>query len=281
MKIHTNTFILNDHIKIFYRQILNDNPENTIVVFHGIGIHSKYYLELAKKIYVYSSSTIFLVDMLGHGRSDGIKGILPNKNKIIEIINEILIIINKKFPNSKIHIIGESMGGIFSILYLSKYSDNIVKSAILIAPGLELKINQISNIKTLKDLFLSFFNPFKNLIPLTNDRLNDVLNDDIFKNSIRNDPLSLKKVSLKYFIVLFTIIINWGKKYPSKINTPVCIIHGSKDRLINLEGSKKLYNMINSVKKEIHIINNAPHGLLWSKYRDEVFEIVIKWINKI
>ncbi len=280
MKILTNTFILENSIKIFYRYIFTNNPKNVIVIFHGIGIHSQYYLELAKKIYISSSSSIFIIDMVGHGRSDGIRGILPNKTKIVKIIDEILTKINNIFPTSRIHIIGESMGGIFSILYLSNYSNN-VKSAILIAPGLELTINQILSINTLKDLFLSSFSPYKNIIPLTNDRLNDVLDDKEFKSNILSDPLNLKKVSLKYFITLFTIIFNWKKKYPSRITIPVCIIHGSNDKLIDLKGSEKLFFSLPNNKKEIHIIANGPHGLLWSKYKEYVFEIIIKWLKSI
>ena len=69
-------------------------------------------------------------------------------------------------------------------------------------------------------------------------------------------------------------------KYCENIEQPVLIIHGNKDKRINIQYAKNNFSKIPSSKKEFIEIENANHLNVWKTGGSKYFERVIKFIEE-
>ncbi|MEA1910612.1 MAG: alpha/beta hydrolase, partial [Spirochaetota bacterium] len=69
------------------------------------------------------------------------------------------------------------------------------------------------------------------------------------------------------------------EKLLSLISVPTLILHGEKDPLVNPECSQIIYSNISSTDKEIKILDNLYHEILNEPEKDEVLDIIGKWLD--
>tara|TARA_X000000368_G_C22951364_1_gene676756 strand:+ start:125 stop:778 length:654 start_codon:yes stop_codon:yes gene_type:complete len=187
----------------------------------------------------------------GHGKSYG-KFINGN---ISQWTNDALKLINNKFKNKNFIIIGSSMGSWIG-LNLIKILKNKVKGFIGIGSAPEflekLMWNKFSKeikkiIKTKKIYYMKYGDY---TYPLTNQ---------LFLDGKKNRVLKMKL----------------------KIKIPVTMFHGSKDDVVPIIFSKKIFNIFPKAKKKIFIIKGGDHSLSKQNYLNRICKELNKMIIDI
>ena len=143
----------------YYNEFEDSNKCNKIkgVVYlmHGLYEHSSL-LSYTAKILSNSGYDVLSMDLRGHGRSDGIRGLLETKDAIIkdyiDFIDNTIIDYNK---NTKKFLFGYSLGGLMCNIISNIHKKNIFNGNILIAPALDSK-----SIPSKYNYVLKFFNLF-------------------------------------------------------------------------------------------------------------------------
>jgi len=230
-----------------------NSPSNLCVIFlHGFmsDIEGEKPTKFAK--YCKKKKINFLtLEYSGHGKSYG-KFINGN---ISQWTNDALKLINNKFKNKNFIIIGSSMGSWIG-LNLIKILKNKVKGFIGIGSAPEflekLMWNKFSKeikkiIKTKKIYYMKYGDY---TYPLTNQ---------LFLDGKKNRVLKMKL----------------------KIKIPVTMFHGSKDDVVPIIFSKKIFNIFPKAKKKIFIIKGGDHSLSKQNYLNRICKELNKMIIDI
>lgn len=239
--------------KIFYHS--NGEPKNgKIFIVHGLGEHIGRY-ERIEKILVENGFMVEGVDLIGHGRSSGTRGDIPNFEILFEIFDE-AIEFTKIEP---IFLLGHSLGGLIGFRYLQEreglFKKGIISSGIFNLNLDELPKSLISLAKFLNVLYPKF---------TMSNRINP---EDLSRNEeeVKKyvlDPLVHNRISVRLF---FEIYKNTKIALEKGTKTPILILYGEYDKVVPPISAKLLYDSIKGEKiiKEYpmkHELFNDPEG---------------------
>lgn len=281
-------FLLSNRKKI---NILEDEKINVfksiVVNIHGLGSHFQYKYDcennFEKRIKFFRICNIktFGIELSGHGKSDGTKGVVFNYYDLLIDINNLIKYIKNKYSNIPIYLIGESLGGALSIKYSILYP-NTVSGIILLAPLCDLN-RQIKPRKIFLNILkkLSYIN---SNIKLPNFKIKEgCLSKDFNKHKTKN-KYYVKNVFLASARECHQLT-TWIQQNSKKFNIPILIFHAKDDLITDYLSTKLFFENIVSNDKELVTIDNAHHLLLVPICRYDIFPSVIlykiiNWINK-
>ncbi|MDY0277335.1 MAG: alpha/beta fold hydrolase [Acholeplasma sp.] len=254
--IINNTFISVNEYK-------TDKSDTVLIITHGLAEYSKHYDEFAN-FFMNKGINVITYDLRGHGRSLGKRGYVRSYKDYLSDLDEIVLYARKS--NKKVFLLGHSMGGLLTNLYVQKYKgvDGVIISS---SPS-----NYVKKLSTFRFLPLRFLFYKKRLF--TN-----------FKDSkLGSNPMTKDSFDLDcYYLRLpIQVLIKGMKKFRrcfDKYTTPVLFIHGERDVLVNSSDSLFTYNNIKSVDKEIKLYQESKHNILSDIEKDKVYLDIEKWIN--
>jgi alpha-beta hydrolase superfamily lysophospholipase len=125
----TSTMTMPDGVKLFYRCWHADDTAPTLVLLHGLGAHTGWFIDMGNELHA-RGLTVYAMDHRGFGRSEGTRGHVRSGAVYPRDIIAFLRETRKRRPNSPIFILGHSMGGIFA---LNVASDEAVRQQKLLA----------------------------------------------------------------------------------------------------------------------------------------------------
>ena len=115
-----------------------ENPLKVMVVVHGIGEHAGRYDRMAG-ILNKAGIAVVSMDLQGHGISSGKRGHTFPSSEILKDISMLIDWTKAKYPNIPIVLYGHSMGGLITLNYRARGSENHVPEKYIIsAPWLKL-----------------------------------------------------------------------------------------------------------------------------------------------
>lgn len=95
------------------------------------------------------------------------------------------------------------------------------------------------------------------------------------KNSIAMDNYPLSCV---YELLKLSKI---ARKNINEVISPILIMHSNDDDLTSVKSAKFVFNNISSTKKELFILNNSYHLMLYDNDKDFVFDKSVEFLNKL
>jgi acylglycerol lipase len=281
-------FLLSNHKKINIIEDDKINNFNSILInIHGLGSHFQPIYncdnELSNRINMFKLANIktFAIELSGHGKSDGIKGLINNYDDLLLDLKNLVQFINYKYPNKHIFLLGESLGGALSIKFSILYKD-LIKGIVLLAPLCDIpdKLKPSNLTKSILKKISYIFPTYK---MLGKKKMNGCLlpdfNDNRSKNTFSyNDKLML---STGRECLFFT---EWIKKNSSDLDIPILIFHAKNDNITDFNASEKIFNDIKSKDKEFVPINYGHHSLLvplceFDIYPSIILSKICNWIN--
>ncbi len=241
---------------MYYSWLPNKKIKIAIGIIHGLGEYSIRYDDFAK-YFCKRGYGVYSIDLRGHGNSEGKRGHINNFKKLLNDSEEMFINIRKENLDIPIVMFGHSLGGCIALNYLCENQSNEISLAIISSPWLKTVIEPPKFILYLQKILVGF------LPSLTlNNRLNPYdlsKNIEIVKKYIE-DPLVHNKISLKMFSEVNNAI-NQIEKDCKKINIPILLIHGKKDKIISFEGTENISKKINDSKLILYeSIYHEPHN---------------------
>lgn len=248
----------------------------TALVLHGIGFHSEPYQVLANGLN-HQGIDVYAVDARGHGRSAGVRGRVPTAAQIRDDINAVIAIIRRTAPDTRIFLVGESMGSAFAFAYLTGPSSKVA-GAVLLAPPLKIRMSQFSKGSTLLKAVYGLLRPDVAVFSLVDSRLEESSRSKEFVAQRRSDPLAYQKVSIRYLLGIFQLTKNW-KTTARNINIPLLVMHGSEDPIVDLSATERFFALVASPDKKLFVVEGASHTLLWDPKTPDVIETINSWLT--
>jgi alpha-beta hydrolase superfamily lysophospholipase len=277
MKNRSSWLELEKSRKIFLRSWYPEKKmdlKGIVLIAHGYAEHSGRY-DYTAKYFTDKQYAVYAPDHYGNGRSDGVKADVPNFNLFVTDLQFVLKTIKKLEKNKPVYLLGHSMGGAISTILASKEGDEI-KGLILSGASIRIDGGVSDTVKSISK-FIAVIVPY---LPLVEFAVEGISRDPEVVEAYKNDLYNYNgKVRARMGREMLRSEELITEKLLSKISVPTLILHGKKDPLVNPECSQIIHSNISSKDKEIKILDNLYHEILNEPEKDEVLDIIGKWLD--
>ncbi|CDR30755.1 Phospholipase ytpA [Acholeplasma oculi] len=243
-----------------------DHALGTVVITHGIALHSLYYRRLAKLINQ-SGYQVLLYDVRGHGKSQGKRGDIDDIKTFIEDLNQIIIQI-KKDTSKPVYLLGHSMGGVISKYYAATY-DNYDGLIVMSSP------NSVKKLGVLQWLPMFLVGNIRIKTNFQDSRLSNLPPDE------NVEPYALKSFTIRLIINVLKKGLKYIRKNISRIQKPVLTIHGSDDQLVSIDESISFDKSLKNEHHKFVSIQGGYHNLNHDTVTDDVGKVIGQWLNQL
>lgn len=266
-----------DKAKINYYQFTPEKPVRAKLIFiHGGGAHSRLgYFQLAQILKDSFAIETILVDLRGHGLSDGKRGDCPSVTSIYKDINVIMQKMGKDF-SQPIYLGGHSSGGGLVLNYSSWKKKEKVDGYIFISPELGYK----SNTERANRIPFARVQVWKFVINgMTQGLLMqhaNVVHFNYPKKILEENPLILSAITVN---MSKAITPNNPKKQFQKIVEPIGLFIGADDELFEPEKVIGYANlpMLKNDKTISKIIPHQKHLSILNDIGTDIGHTITLW----
>lgn len=257
---------------IYARVWMPDLPVKAVVILiHGIGEHIGRYENVAQ-MFNDNQYAFIGADLIGNGKSGGQRGHVDSFDNFLDIIDHLLTEADSRFPGIPIILYGHSLGGSLVLSYAMKRNPSVA-GIIASAPGLE--VTKVPLLKVLVGkLMVSVYPRFS----MTNSLdVSGLSRDPSVVQDYVNDPLVHPYVSVRLGLDLLSLG-KWLQENGKTIDMPLLIVHGEKDRLVNITGTR---NFARQYKGDLTFIEfpGGYHELHNDLEKEDLFSKMLDWIS--
>lgn len=212
-----------------------EKPQAAIAVIHGVGEHFGRYGRIARYL-AERGCSVYGVDLPGHGKSPGIRGQIGKREDVYGLIDELISYMAREEPEVPLFLMGHSMGGNLVLSYRLAREESKLKAYIVSSPWIRL-VDFPTFLSRIFSVIASIIVPN---LPLDNR----IKQEKLYTPA--REPLEGAKPDHLYhhFITPSTAAgcFKWAKlvlKNAAVKRKPVYLIHGSKDEICAVEGSRQ------------------------------------------
>jgi acylglycerol lipase len=248
-------------------------PRALILLVHGAGEHCERYRHFAR-YFTDHGYAVAALDHPGHGKSDGTPGYVERFDDYVDTVRVYHQRLTGEFPGIPQILLGHSMGGLISGLYLLQYQQEFV-GCVLSGPAVKTDIEP-GLMQMLLIRLLSVVTPKAGVLQLD---AKGVSRDPAEVEKYVADPLVFHgKMSARKVAELFKAM-NHLQANAGQITLPMLLLHGGEDSMASPESSRFLNSHISSADKTLKIYPGLYHEIFNEPEQQEVFAEVLAWCN--
>ncbi len=259
---------------IFFQSWLPENGcRAVLLIVHGLAEHSDRYGNLVNH-FVPMGYAVYGIDHLGHGKSDGERVYVKRFNDYTNTLKVYFDRIREWQPGKPIFLVGHSMGGLISAVYLLDYQAELT-GAILSGPAVKIP-KYVTPAMLFVGKILSGLIPKLGLVGLSAD---GVSRDPAVVQAYVSDPLVYRGKATARLAAEMLKAIQTVSAQAARITLPILIVQGSADRLVDPAGARMLYDAVSSADREIRIYDGFYHEVFNEPEHDKVLRDVEIWLE--
>jgi alpha-beta hydrolase superfamily lysophospholipase len=232
-----------------------DGARGGVVLVHGYGEHIGRYEHVARALND-ASWSVYGLDHVGHGRSEGERVLIPDFTPVVEDLHSVVQRAKAANPGQPVAMIGHSMGGGIAARYVELHPGEVA-ALVLSGPV----IGSLRGITSLLGMDEIPTDP----LPVTT-----LSRDPEVGRMYDEDPLvwhgPFKRQTLLGFAdLLLDIALD-----ADKVTGPVLWQHGQDDQLVRVAGSRRAIALLRNADVTEKIYPGARHEIFNETNKDEV-----------
>ncbi|WP_142282373.1 alpha/beta hydrolase [Mycobacterium sp. IEC1808] len=249
-------------------------PRAVVVLSHGLGEYARRYDHVAQ-CFGAAGLVTYALDHRGHGRSGGKRMLVRDISEYTADFDTLVRIATREHPGLKCNVLGHSMGGGIVFAYGVERPDNY-DMMVLSAPAVAAQ-ELVSPFMILAAKVLGVVVPG---LPVQELDVAAISRDPAVVAAYNADPLVYHgKVPAGVGRALLEVGQTMPQRAPA-LTAPLLVVHGSDDRLIPVDGSRRLVECVGSTDVELKIYPGLYHEVFNEPERDQVLGDVVSWITK-
>lgn len=261
-------------VRIVYDVWTPDTAARAVVVLaHGLGEHARRYDHVARRFGADGLVT-YALDHRGHGRSGGKRVLCKDISEYTGDFATLVGIATKEHPGCKRIVLGHSMGGGIVFAYGVERPDDY-DLMVLSGPAVAAQ-EAVSPLLAFIAKTLGAVLPG---LPVQELDASAISRDPAVVRAYNTDPLVHHgKVPAGVARALLLV----GETMPGRapaLAAPLLVVHGSEDRLIAVDGSRRLVEAVGSSDRELKVYPGLYHEVFNEPEQDQVLDDVVAWIN--
>ena len=217
-----------------------ENPEKAVCIVHGIGEYGGRYDRVASK-FNEAGIAVFSMDMRGHGDSPQRKGHCAPRAEVLEDVSALLRAARHEYPGKDVILYGHSMGGNITLDYRSRGSMNgVPKGYVVSAPWIRL-------VRPIPDQLVKVIRVLAAAAP--SFTIGSSVDEALLGNPkcvlpYHKNPMVHNRISLQCALDGYnTGLMLENGTIPDNGRAdqiPLLLMHGSDDRICDIEGTRKV-----------------------------------------
>ncbi|CAI9286411.1 unnamed protein product [Lactuca saligna] len=252
-----------------------DQPVKAVVFMtHGYGSDSSWCFQKICIAYAKWGYAVFAADLLGHGRSDGLHGYIGDMDKVAATSLSYFLSVRRseQYSNLPAFLLGESMGGLITILMYFQSDPDTWSGLILSSPLLVIPEGMIPS-KLHLTMYGLLFGLADTWAAMPDSRMVAKAIKDVEKLKII--AVNPKRYAGKPRVGTMREIVrmtNYVQNNFEKVKVPFFVAHGTSDGLACYTGSEMLYEKAVTAKedKTLKLYEGMYHSLIQGEPDDAV-----------
>lgn len=245
-----------------------------ILIVHGYAEYGYRYQRVAERLNERGYG-VYAYDHRGHGKSPGTLGQIPSFNALIEDLAKMVEAVRSEIdPQKPLFIWGHSMGGLVTSAYTIRHQPDVA-GIVLTSPGVKSDDSVSAVLKLLAPIIAKVLPkmPVHELDP------NGISRDEHEVKLYVEDPLVYHGKILAQTGHQLVETIKFVESNFHKIDIPVYVLHGTKDRLVSSRAGEAIYEGMSSSDKTLKLYDGGYHELFNDTIRDEFYEDLFFWLD--
>lgn len=253
------------------RVVQPDGPVRMRVsVIHGFAEHGGRYSRLAQDL-AEVGAEVHLIDAHGHGRSPGVRGLIPSEDAAVGTVVRLLE--NLQEDGVPVALFGHSFGGALS-LRAAQLRPDLLDAVVATGPFL---VNARPDPAWLVHgvRWASYLLPRLRSLAIDAETVSN-LPDEV--RAYQDDPLvdrgGVRLGSARVLVDIGPRVLADARR----LLTPTLLLHGTRDRLADPEGTRQLYLKAGGGDVELREVPRSGHALLHDADADRVRAGIVEWL---
>lgn len=256
---------------------------------HGYGDNISYLKRVEYRRYVRAGIAVVMIEYEGHGRSDGLIGMLPRFDGIIDDVSSFFEeITEKKYPGKKRFLVGESMGGAVAMLTYNR-KPSLWRGVVFVCPMCKVSPNMLPPdwvVNTIRKILgpsghVTAFGSLP-IAPSKGNTANESFKLVDKKRLFTMHPFVYgRQPRLDTAREIIDVTKNISGSLIKDFDAPFLVQHGSADKVTCPELSQMLYDEAKAKDRDIKIYDGMWHALTSGESDediDRVFSDSTEWI---
>jgi alpha-beta hydrolase superfamily lysophospholipase len=243
-----------------------------LINLHGLGDHSGLYPTLASHFPAHGIA-LYAYDMRGNGRSPGQRAYLRGWHEYRSDLRAFLEQVRKWEGDRPIFVLGNSLGGLVVLDYALHYPAGL-RGVIAAAPPLG-EVGVPPFLMALGRIMSRIWPRFSLEVGMD---LSGLARDPAVVESVLADPLFHRRGTARLSTEV-TAAIRRVQARAETLSVPLLILHGSADRMVPPEGSRRFFSQVHQTDRELREYPGAYHCLFADVGQEEVLKDVERWIE--
>ncbi len=273
----TDTMTMPDGVKLFYRRWRCDAAAPTLVLLHGLGAHTGWFIDMGNELRA-RGLNVYAMDHRGFGRSGGPRGHVRDGAIYIRDITTFLSETQKQNPTSPIFILGHSMGGIFALRLAAEDSARaqpMLAGVILMNPWIDdqSKVSPAAVATLVVSGMLGSSRPFKAAggteTMTTNPEAIAMLNGD-------SHWVRTQSASFLYQITRMRLGVMASAR---RTQRPALVIQCERDLAVVASASRRMFDALASADKTWKTYADFAHDAEFEPERAILDDDIAQWIK--
>ncbi len=275
MNYEEGEYIGYDGKKMFMRGWLPDGEPRALVIgLHGLGSHSGL-LSFIGELYANRGYAFMAPDLRGFGHYDGIKGHIEGFTEIIEDVNNFVAQMKDRFEGLKTFMHGHSFGGLVTVHYTAKYSDQL--DGILIpCPAVSERLEMGKATRAIAGLLSKINVKSKFDMGLNLDLISR--NPEVVRRN-KEDPLRITTCTPRFGAEGLRAREE-GFNLGNEIKIPVILQQSEDDLILIPEMNKEFFESIASEDKTFKMYPDLYHEPFEEPGGEVFLEDMFSWLDK-
>lgn len=263
-----------DGLPLYYQawRPAGGRPRAVLVNLHGLGDHSGLYPSLAAH-FPARGITLYAFDMRGNGRSPGQRAYLRGWHEYRGDLHAFLARVWKAEGAVPVFLLGNSLGGLVVLDYVLQHPAGLA-GVIAAAPVLG-EVGVAPALMALGRLLSRIWPRFSLEVGMD---LSGLAQDPSVVESVLADPLFHRRGTARLSTEV-TAAIERVQGRATALTVPLLILHGSADRMVPPEGSRRFFAKVRYPDREFREYPGAYHCLFADLNHGEVLRDLEGWME--
>lgn len=251
----------------------DDDCRGVVVLCHGYAEHARRYDHVAQRLGE-SGLAVYALDLRGHGRSGGKRVYLRDISEYTDDFHTLVGIAAAEYPSLKRIVLGHSMGGGVVFTYGVEHPDDYA-AMVLSGPAVYAQ-DSVSPVMVVLAKVLGKIVPG---LPVEDLPASAVSRDPAVVAAYESDPLVHHG---KLPAGIGRALIGVGETMPQRapaLTAPLLVVHGEQDKLIPVDGSRRLIEHVGSHDAHLKVYPELYHEVFNEPERHLVLDDVAVWIE--
>jgi alpha-beta hydrolase superfamily lysophospholipase len=249
------------------------DPLGVVILAHGYAEHARRYDHVAQR-FGEGGLITYALDHRGHGRSGGKRVYLKNMSEYTDDFHHLVGIATAAHPELNRIVLGHSMGGGIVFAYGVEHPDDY--SAMVLSGPAVFAQDAVSPVMITVAKVIGSLIPG---LPVENLPADAVSRDPEVVAAYEADPLVHHG---KLPAGIAKALIGVGETMPQRaasLTAPLLVVHGAEDKLIPVEGSRRLLECVGPIDAHLKVYPELYHEVFNEPEQALVLDDVVSWIE--